>query len=575
VTSIAGKELRALEALRFRHASGDEQRRIADEKRGLVRRLARATLRSARDVERLHEALCFLRAFPDDAALLREVERALAGFAERRDLARHREALADSGIAGTPIRFAFFAPTAGWLARRHPDSLALDWDVLDEEQEARLEDLLELLVAWCETPALDEGDRDLRATIRLLAKGAADGAFLVRRFEALAASPAVRQRIQDGLDLPFVLAPSPGGPSRTLARLPSRTLAKLAGRPVRFQDRPLATSRPDLAREVRRPPLSIRAVSLGEGRRFVDLAREAMVTRSRDLDAFMHADARDARLVDCGDGLAFACLGVIPERRLLLEAVYGFLTLKNGVPIGYVLASALFGSCEVAFNVFETFRGGESALVYVRALAMCRALFGADTFTIYPYQLGHENDEGLRSGAWWFYAKLGFRPRDARTLALFRREDRAIRRNAGHRSSLATLRRLAEENVYWTSGPRRSDVIGLFPLERIGLAASAYLSDRFGADRERGEEISADEVGKLVGIPRWRALPAGERLAFRRWAPLVRVLPGVERWSAQARRDLGRVVRAKGGKRESDFVRLLDAHRSLRRALCSLAGLRA
>ncbi len=555
------QDLRELEALRFRHEDGLAARKVA-----LVRTLARRTLRSVRDVERFHEALCFLRAFPDDPAVLRAVVRALAGFARRRDLARHRETLADSGIDGTPIRFAFFAPTAGWLARRHPERLELDWDAIDEEQEARLADLLELLVAWCETPALDEGDRDLRATIRLLAQRAADGAFLVRRFESLEASPAVRQRIQDGLDLPFVLAPGPGGPSRTLALL--------EGRPVRFQDRPLATSRPELAREVRRPPLSIRAVPLAEGRRFVDLAREAMVTRGRDLDAFMHADPRDARLVDCGDGLEFACLGVIPERRLLLEAVYGFVTLKNGVPIGYVLASALFGSCEVAFNVFETFRGGESALVYTRVLATCRALFGADTFTIYPYQLGHENEEGLRSGAWWFYAKLGFRPREARTLALFRREEAAIRRDPAHRSSLATLKRLAAENVYWTSGRRRDDVIGLFPLERIGLAASDYLSNRFGADRERGEEVSADEVGKLVGIPRWRSLPAGERLAFRRWAPLVRPLPGVERWSSKARRDLGAVVRAKGGTRESEFVRRLDAHRSLRRGLRRLAGLR-
>jgi len=39
------------------------------------------------------------------------------------------------------------------------------------------------------------------------------------------------------------------------------------------------------------------------------------------------------------------------------------LTLKNGVPIGYVLASGLFGSSEVMYNVFETFRGGESARI--------------------------------------------------------------------------------------------------------------------------------------------------------------------------------------------------------------------
>ena len=36
------------------------------------------------------------------------------------------------------------------------------------------------------------------------------------------------------------------------------------------------------------------------------------------------------------------------------------LTLKNGVPIGYVLISAINASSEIAYNVFETWRGGET-----------------------------------------------------------------------------------------------------------------------------------------------------------------------------------------------------------------------
>jgi hypothetical protein len=75
-------------------------------------RLERTVLPRARDVLALHEALCWLRAYPDDAALLERVERMLDRFERRRDLRRHRRALRDSGIAGTEIRFRFFAPTA-------------------------------------------------------------------------------------------------------------------------------------------------------------------------------------------------------------------------------------------------------------------------------------------------------------------------------------------------------------------------------------------------------------------------------------------------------------------------------
>ena len=57
----------------------------------------------------------------------------------------------------------------------------------------------------------------------------------------------------------------------------------------------------------------------------------------------------------------------------MLECVYAFLTLKNGIPIGYVLTSALMESAEIAYNVFDTYRGAEAAHVYARVLAMVHA----------------------------------------------------------------------------------------------------------------------------------------------------------------------------------------------------------
>jgi hypothetical protein len=558
LSPAAGPQLRELEHLKARFESGSAERKLA-----LVRSLSRARLATAAMVARLHECLCFLRAYPDDPALLSAVETELARFSGRPDLRRHRAALADSGIAGTRTHFAFFEPTARWLAERCPESLRIDWPAF--EGRARLERMLELLVRWSETPALDEDERSVRAWIEFL-KGPreTDATFLVRRLAALRADPFLRQRVVEEIDVPFVLDPGPGSPSRTLARH--------ARSPAVFQRRARGRARPQHARAGRIAPRAIRAVSAAEAGELVALAREAMVTRSRDLDAFMFADPRDVRLVDCGGGLQFACLGVVPERRLLLEAVYGFLTLQNGVPIGYVLASALMGSCEVAFNVFETFRGGESAHVYARALSMCRALFGADTFTVYPYQLGHENEEGLRSGAFWFYAKLGFRPRDRGAAAILDRERRSMRRRPGHRSSLPTLRELASRNVFWTTGKDRKDVIGSFPLEKIGLAVIGSLAGRFGSDRERGERICAEEAARILGVPRWRTLPGPERLAFARWAPLVRILPGLERWSRSEKSALAQVVRAKGGRRESDFVRRFDRHARLRAALREIAS---
>jgi hypothetical protein len=552
------RALRELEALKGEFGPG-----AAVKKLELLSHLARARLGRARSVSRLHEALCFLLAYPDDPALRQRVEQMLDGFALRRDLARHRAELADSGLAGTDIYYRFFQSTADYLAQRYPAALRIDW--ADFDRKDALERMLGLLATYSETPGLDEALFDARGWIeRLKGPQETDATFLIRRFGALAVDEFGRERMFEELDVPMRLCAGPGTPSRTLSRYP-------AG-PISYQTRPLRRERPDLAREVLRPPRAIRAVSEREGAQLVRLAREAMITRSRDLDAFAHGDPRDVRIVDCGEGLQFACIGVRPARRLLLEAVYGFLTLKNGVPIGYVLASALFGSCEVAYNVFETFRGGEAGYVYGRVLAMLRTLFGADTFTIYPYQLGHENDEGLRSGAFWFYQKLGFRPREPEVLKVLRREEAAVRRDKRHRSDRATLKLLAAENVFWSKGRARQDVIGLFPLGSIGLAITDSLAARFGADRERGLRVSAAQAAELLGVRDWKRLPPGERLAWERWSPLVLILPGIERWSAAERRALAEVVRAKGGRRESEFSRLFDRHRRLRRALVRIAA---
>ena len=76
----------------------------------------------------------------------------------------------------------------------------------------------------------------------------------------------------------------------------------------------------------------------------------------------------------------------------------------------------------------------------------------------------------------------------------------------------------------------------------------------------------------MLGAGPTRAWSAGERAAFDNWAPLALILPGVSHWSPAARRALVRVMRAKGGARETDFVHRFDAHAKLRRAVASLAA---
>jgi len=529
----------------------------AEAKLVLLRQLERTRLGSARRVARLHEVLGFLRAYPDDARVLKQVERMLAGFPRRADLRQHRAALADTGLAGTTVRYRFFWPTARWLAQHWADRLRLDHR--DDDAEEKIGAALPLLAPWMDAVTLRElALPGFGALDRLCGHGETDAAFFIRRIEAMPGDTFTREAFHDAIDATYTLRLGPGPPSRTQA--------KDWTAPVVFQAGPLHRRRPDLREELRRPPRAVRPLTLARGRRLVELARGAMVTRARDLDAFAYGDPRDVRVVEDDDGgLRFVAIGMVPERRALLPAIYGVLTLRNGVPIGYVQVDALGRSAAISFNTFETYRGGEAAFVFARVLTMARHLFGAESFSIEPYQLGQGNAEGLASGAWWFYHKLGFRPRARAARRLARRELARRRADPRHRSSTETLRKLAQWHLFFELDPSRPR--GLPPTATLGLRVAQTLAARAGAGPGHALRECEREAMRLCGVRSLAGFTPGERLAWRRWSPLVIALPGVSRWSRADRRALVGVVRAKGGVRESDFVARFIAHPRLGRAL--------
>lgn len=300
-----------------------------------------------------------------------------------------------------------------------------------------------------------------------------------------------------------------------------------------------------------------------DGAALIELARASMVTRERDLAAFEYADPNDVRLVDDGDGLAFGLCGVIPERRYLLPALYGALTLKNGVPIGYVQLEVIGRFAAVSFNTFETWRGAEAAHVFSRLLAMVRHVFGASSLSIEPYQLGQDNAEGIETGAWWFYYKLGFRPKAPVARRLVTRELARQRDDPLYRSSEATLLKLAEWHLYFELDGGRSH--GLPPLQEVLRRGTMALAE--GGGGREAEQACEQLAFKLIGLESLDGFTAAEQLAWQRWAPIVASTPGLSRWSAAERRALADIVRAKGARHETAFVEQFARHPKLARAL--------
>lgn len=93
-----------------------------------------------------------------------------------------------------------------------------------------------------------------------------------------------------------------------------------------------------------------------------------------------------------------------------MESYIGYLVLKNNIPVSYG-GGWIFGErCQFGINILQSFRGGESGLIICEILRVYHQHFGVTRFVVKPYQFGLHNPEAIKTGAFWFYYKLGFRP---------------------------------------------------------------------------------------------------------------------------------------------------------------------
>ncbi|HEY7546352.1 MAG TPA: hypothetical protein VID27_15800, partial [Blastocatellia bacterium] len=325
-----------------------------------------------------------------------------------------------------------------------------------------------------------------------------------------------------------------------------------------------------LAAEIDAPPIKLEKLSASEGEEIINMTRETTAVRYRELYGITHGDARSVVRADLGRGVEMFMWGLAPERRLPLRAYHAGFTLKNGVPINYIEGITLFERTEVGFNTFYTYREGESAWVYVRALKLLNQIAGVTAFSIDPYQLGHNNDEAIDSGAFWFYRKLGFRSTDPRLRKLTEREEKKIAALSGYRTAARVLRRLATAPaIYEQQGA--SGEWDRFQVRNIGLAVQRRMAVEFSGDASKMRDEARKHVARAIGISEEDLNPS-EKVAFENLSFALSLIPDLEEWTEEEKRGVARIIRAKAGEDESVYARLLQKHDGLREALIRLGS---
>src|ERR1017187_4780988 len=558
--------LTSLEAAKGRFARG-----AAAETRGLLAQLTHHNFTDATSLIRFHETLLFLRAFPQAPSLVSPIEKLLNTFHERteklRELGVDMSAFDDfdtSGIAGTTMQDTLSFEAVRWLARRFAPSVEIAWNDYEDERA--------MGSAWPRFIPLLEEDADVEANIPWrkwldTARGRErDLEWLIRRFEQLPIPDGARAELYDSLRLPL------GWRLKNLKF--SRTRNWTRPRQFYYHAEPLIVrSQVSLANELPQQAPRLVKVSRFEGEFVMHTIREVMAVRYRELYGTTLGDPNSVVRATLGRGVVMYFWNLPPSRPPRHRAYVAGFTLKNGVPINYIEAIGLCEWIEVGFNTFYTYRQGETAWIYAQGLRCLCAFTGATTISVYPYQIGQNNDEALDSGACWFYRKLGFRSGSKDLEQLARREEQKIAANPKYRTPKKTLKRLAEAHVFYELPESEHCAWDNFSTRNLGLRVNRRMARGFDGDSARIRRASLAEVSRAfdVSLSRWNS---AERLAFENWSLVLALIPNLRRWSPQEKLDATRIIRAQAGANEMRYLRLTQQHPGLREELLRLGSKR-
>jgi hypothetical protein len=556
---------------------------------------------------RFHEALLFLRAFPHAPSQILRIENLLNTFHQRVEKLRAANAnmsvfddFDTSGIAGTTMQDTLSFDVAQWLVHRIPKNVEIAWnDYWDDYQAERARGN-----TWPRFIPLLEEDADVEANIPWStwidkARGRQNPLpWLLSQFAQLPLPARQQSELYDSLRLPL---------RWKLENLKlSRTRNWTTPRHFYFHTTPLIQRREvDLEKELSKPAPKLEKLSRAAGESVLQSIREIMVVRYRELYGTTLGDPSTVVRTDLGRGVVMHFWGLPPTRRLPLRAYVAGYTLKNGVPINYIEAIGLCEWIEVGFNTFYTYRQGETAWIYAQALRCLQALTAAKCISIYPYQIGQNNEEAIDSGAFWFYRKLGFRPGRPDLQKLCEREEKKIAINPEYRTPPRTLRRLAEAHMFYDLRPPtmstteagatveerpfqgrvkrtlreagfspRRDEPGpwdTFSTRTAGLRINRRMAREFNGHARKIRQASTTAVIRALNLNPARWTPP-QKQALENWSLVLAQIPNLTRWAPAEKHQLIKIIQAKSAPNEMAYLRQTQHHPRLRSELLRLGS---
>lgn len=525
----------------------------------LVERALRNPLGSASSIQELHDLLLFMEAYPASTAQYRSAVKSMRRLRTRLDVRlkddrRLRDQLRDTGMHGCDMVGLYSFGLASWLSRHWPGRIELHG--ADAERQAAMTSLLPML-SMAEREALEQLDCDADGLLRSAFGVDPSDRFhgLIRTIAAHPMDHGLKEASFSNLQPYLRLVGDERSPSLSTLRMSLVEPFHHDGALERSVDSP---------RIIAQPIGDALPLSPAKRRQLINKGRMVLALMQRETDPITYAGKAEA--FDMGRGLVITLYHMDARHRLALEGYAGFMAFKNGVPLAYGGAWLFPGRSKVGINVFPALRGGESAWFFAQLLRLYRQRFDVRVFEAENYQLGHGNADGLRSGAYWFYYRLGFRPWNEPLTRIAERESERVR--AGKQVRIATLKRLVADGLVLRLADEPAPLIETGNLLSRALR---HLARQGTEGRQRTVAAMRSRLCAALGMERAEMRTMELRLAVDAWAPLCDMIVDLNAWPRQEHHRIASALRSRAMGDERAHQAMLRRCTQLLKAWAALA----
>jgi hypothetical protein len=298
-----------------------------------------------------------------------------------------------------------------------------------------------------------------------------------------------------------------------------------------------------------------------EAKQIIDCGRMILVRHLREIDPITFTAATLISYYHLPRGLSIALMGIVPERRHPIDSYMGYVVFKNGLPVAYAGSWILFDSARIGLNIFPAYRGGESQYIFEQVLNVHQGIYRLGRFSTDPYQIGKDNSDGIRSGAFWIYYRAGFRPICEKQREIAATEAKKIKTIPGYRTQSAVLKKLAESRLELVMNKKavRFDVTDL---SRVYASILKTIHDN---KRKPVEEQAAEKLVSLLHIKKQPG--ANLQYVLKNWSILLLNNEKELRRSRELRNTLKKIFELKAGGSEEEYISELQRSAVLRKMM--------